>query len=361
VLSVRAGQRGQVGGLLHGHSGSGQSVLMEPYEAVEANNRISELREEEQREVARVLRELTEELRRHGESLTEAFEAVGLCDLVRAGARWRSICGRRPRNGTRKGGCASARGAIRCWPRRSRTGAQRWLPLDLEMDRERPVLLVSGPNMGGKSVVLKTVGLLTLMARAGLHVPAADGTDLPVTDGVYVDLGDEQSIEGDLSTFAGHLRNISLLWEKATRDSLVLLDELGGGTDPEDGAAMAMAVLEGMAERGALTIATTHMSALKLYAGEQPRMQNAAMEFDAVSLSPRFRLKVGEAGWSRAFDIARRIVSDPDFLTRAERFRSPLQLHLDRWLSEVDEEKRKLEAERQLSRKSRRSCARPSS
>jgi DNA mismatch repair protein MutS2 len=184
------------------------------------------------------------------------------------------------------------------------------------------------------------------MARAGLHIPAADGSSLPMVDDLFVDLGDEQSIEGDLSTFAGHLRNVGTLWQEATAESMVLLDELGGGTDPEEGSALAMALLEGMARRGTLTVATTHLSSVKFFVSEQPKMQNAAMEFDSVSMAPRFRLKLGEPGGSRAFEIARRILGRSDLLQAAEGYRSPLLVQMDRIMAQTDEERRRLEQER---------------
>jgi DNA mismatch repair protein MutS2 len=346
VLSVRSHHRAQLPGLIHGHSQSGQSVLLEPMEAVEANNRVAEAREDEHYEEVRILGELTGTLREHAPDLDRAFGVVGELDLVRAATclaldqraeapalneqgRLRVVRGRHPLLAE-----AEARGGAKV------------VPLDLDMNVSDPVLLVSGPNMGGKTVALKTVGLLVLMARAGLFVPAADGTDLPLVDEVFVDLGDEQSIEGDLSTFAGHLRNIGEMWEKAGESSLVILDELGGGTDPEEGAALGMALLEGLAERGTLTVATTHLTAVKLFAADRAGMRNAAMEFDPLSMTPRFRLVIGEPGTSRAFDIARRILPRLDLLDRAERYRSPLLIQMEELFGRIDAERARVEAER---------------
>lgn len=346
VLSVRTHARGRLAGLVHGRSSSGQSVLVEPLEAVETNNRVAEAKDDEKQEEARVLRELTDGLRSGAESFERAHEAVGLCDLIRAQARLALDLRAEPPALNEQGTLRLVQGRHPILADAESRGGAKVVPLDLELEPDSPVLLVSGPNMGGKSVALKTIGLLVLMARSGLHVPASDGTDLPLADDVFVDLGDEQSIEGDLSTFAGHLKNVGDLWQKATSRSLVLLDELGGGTDPEEGAALAMALLEGLAERGALTIATTHLTSVKLFVAEQPRMQNASMAFDSATLTPRFQLLVGEPGRSRAFDIARSILPASDFLERAERFRSPLLIQMDRLLGQVDEEKVKLQAER---------------
>ncbi len=343
VLSVRSGKRGELPGLLHGRSSSGQSLLIEPLEAVDTNNRVADASEEEKLEEARVLRELSGLLREHAESLTTAHGAVGILDCIRAQARVAIDLRAEPPAVNDTGVLRIVRGRHPILAEAEGRGGPPVVPLQLEMSSGRPVLLISGPNMGGKTVALKTVGLLVLMARAGLHVPAADGTDLPLVDDLFVDLGDEQSIEGDLSTFAGHLRNMGEMWDHATPRSLVILDELGGGTDPEDGSALGMAMLGGMSERGTMTLATTHLSPVKLFAAEHPAMQNAAMEFDAVSMTPLYRLRIGEPGWSRAFDIARRILHSDDLLSRAEKYRSPLQVRMDELLGAIDSEKRRLE------------------
>ena len=346
VLSVRSHQRSLLPGLLHGRSQSGQSVLVEPLEAVEANNRVAEAREEEKREEVRVLQELTEELRARGADLAAGFEAVGILDLIRAEARVALDLRAEAPQLNDKGRLRIVHGRHPILVEAEARGGAPVVPLDLEIDRGAPVLLVSGPNMGGKTVAMKTVGLIVLMARAGLHVPAADGTDLPVVDSVFVDLGDEQSIEGDLSTFAGHLRNIGAMWDEATPRSLAILDELGGGTDPEEGAALAMALLEGLAARGTLTLATTHLTAVKLFAADRPGMQNAAMEFDPRTQAPRFLLRIGEPGTSRAFDIARRLLPGTDLLDRAEQYRSPLLVQMEELFGRVEAERRRVEEER---------------
>ncbi len=346
VLSVRSHHRAVFPGLIHGHSQSGQSVLLEPLEAVEANNRVADAREDEHFEEARILRELTDLLREHAEELDCAFGVVGELDLVRAATRLALDQRAEAPTLNGNGRLRVVRGRHPLLAEAEIRGGAKVVPLDLDMNTGEPVLLVSGPNMGGKTVALKTVGLLVLMARAGLFVPAADGTDLPLVDEVFVDLGDEQSIEGDLSTFAGHLRNIGEMWEKAGGTSLVILDELGGGTDPEEGAALGMALIEGLAARGTLTLATTHLTAVKLFVSDRAGMRNGAMEFDPLAMTPRFRLVIGEPGTSRAFDIARRILPRLDLLDRAERYRSPLLVQMEELFGRIDAERVRIEAER---------------
>jgi DNA mismatch repair protein MutS2 len=348
VLSVRAAARSVVPGLVHGRSHSGQSLLLEPLEAVEMNNRVAEARDEERQEVVRILHELTGHLREETESLSRSWSVAGLLDLVRAQALLALELRAEPPELNEEGYVRLVQARHPILAEAEAKGGVPVVPLSLELFPERPVLVISGPNMGGKTVALKTVGLLLLMARAGLHVPAADGTSLPLADDLFVDLGDEQSIEGDVSTFAGHLRNVKDLWEGAGPRSIVLLDELGGGTDPEEGSALAMALLEGMARRGTMTLATTHLTSVKFFVSEQPKMQNAAMEFDSVSMSPRFRLKLGEPGGSRAFEIARRILGRSDLLQAAEGYRSPLLVQMDQVLAQADGERRRLEEERKL-------------
>lgn len=346
VLSVRSHHRTLFPGLVHGHSQSGQSVLLEPLEAVDANNRVAEAREDERYEEARILRELTDLLRERAADLGRAFAVVGELDLVRASTRLALDQRAEAPALNANGRLRVVRGRHPILAAAETRGGTKVVPLDLDMDTKDPVLLVSGPNMGGKTVALKTVGLLVLMARAGLFVPAADGTDLPLVDEVFVDLGDEQSIEGDLSTFAGHLRNIGETWEHAGSSSLVILDELGGGTDPEEGAALAMALIEGLAARGTLTLATTHLTAVKLFVADRAGMRNAAMEFDPISMTPRFRLAIGEPGTSRAFDIARRILPRLDLLDRAERYRAPLLVQMEELFGRIDAERVRVEGER---------------
>lgn len=346
VVSIRTQQRALFPGILHGRSQTGQSLHLEPLEALDANNLVAESSEDVRREEIRLRRELTSLLRDSAPALMETIDAITTLDLVRAGARLALELGAEPPSLNERGVLRIVSGRHPLLVEIERRGGAPVVPLEVEIEGARSVLVVSGPNMGGKTVALKTIGLLTLMARAGLFVPAAPGTDLPLVDDVFVDLGDEQSVESDLSTFAGHLRNIGEVWEKASARSLVLLDELGGGTDPEEGGAIAMALLAGLAQRGSLTLATTHLTSIKLFVETQPKMQNGSMEFDSVSLRPRFRLRMGEAGRSRAFEIARRLLPGSTLLQEAEQFRSRGLIELDRISQRLETEQRALEEER---------------
>lgn len=347
VLSVRARERARLPGILHGRSQTGQSVLLEPLEALEANNTVADRREEVRYEEVRVLVELSDTLRLASESLRRSLEVVGVLDFVRAAAQVALELRAEAPDTNREGRLRIVGGRHPLLAEAEARGGNPVVPLDLELLSEEPVLVISGPNMGGKTVALKTIGLLTLMARAGLFVPASPGTDLPLVDDLFVDLGDEQSIEEDLSTFAGHLRNIGEVWARATRGSLVLLDELGGGTDPEEGGALAIALLEELSARHCLTVSTTHLTSVKLFAEGRSGLRNAAMEFDSASLRPRYSIRIGEAGRSRAFDIARRILPDSALLEAAERHRSPLLAELDSLHARLDAERERVSSERE--------------
>ncbi|MER3469458.1 MAG: endonuclease MutS2, partial [Thermoflexus sp.] len=198
------------------------------------------------------------------------------------------------------------------------------------------MLILTGPNTGGKTVALKTVGLLAIMAQSGLHIPAAEGSRLPVFDGIYADIGDEQSIEQNLSTFSAHLLNILGFLERATERSLVLLDELGAGTDPTEGAALARALLEHFHARRSTTLVATHFPELKLWAQTTPGAINASMEFDPETLAPTYRLRIGLPGRSNAFLIARRLGLPEALIARAQQYVAPEALHLETLLAEAE-------------------------
>lgn len=345
VLAVRAQDRSRLPGIVHGHSGSGQTIFLEPLQVLERNNGIAEMEARELQERVAILRELTQAVRARREEIAESDEAAADLDLLRArAALGRDLDGRMPvwndgerlrLVGARHPLLADAAGR----------GGSPVVPLDLEVSGEARTLILSGPNMGGKTVALKTAGLLVAMAQAALPIPAADGTDLPFVDGLFADLGDEQSIEQETSTFAGHLRNLGLAWQGATSRSLVLLDELGGGTDPDEGTALGRAALELLTERGCLLLATTHLIGLKMLAHEHPRMANAAMEFDPATQKPTYRLRPGAPGRSRAFELARRVLPADELLERAERYRNRLTAALDELLSDLEQKRGQLTEE----------------
>ncbi len=345
LLAVRNQDRGRLPGIVHSHSKTGQTVFLEPLTAVEQNNAISGLEAEEQEECLRILRELCSTVQERVGEITEGYEATAELDLVRAKARFGLDLGcRKPIfNADRLLRLVGARHPLLAAASGGSHGTV--VPLDLEMSPEGSTLLVSGPNMGGKTVALKTVGLLCLMAQSGIPIPAEAGTDLPWLDSLFVDLGDEQSIERDTSTFAAHLQNLAVAFREATERSLVLIDELGGGTDPEEGAALGRALIELMTERGTLLLATTHLIGLKIVAHEDPRMRNAAMEFDAETERPTYRLCLGSPGRSRAFELARQILPGGELLERAETYRTRWSAAFDEVLAQLERRRAELDQE----------------
>ncbi|MDQ8155084.1 MAG: endonuclease MutS2 [Gemmatimonadota bacterium] len=315
VIPVRREGAKGTGGIVHDTSASGATVFIEPPAAVEAGNRIRELAIEEQREIERVLRELTDTLRPHHAALELSLEALVALDALAARARYALAARCLP-----SVLCAPAEGfAIHNGrhPLLLARGAD-VVPFDLTMLSGERTLLVSGPNTGGKTVLLKALALLSLMAQSGIPAPVGPESRLAAFDGVFADIGDEQSIEASLSTFSAHLKNHTEIVCDATPASLVLVDELGSGTDPLEGAALGGAILEALTPRGTLTIATTHLGALKELAQEVPGVVNASLQFDAVALAPTYRLIKGIPGRSYGLSIARRLEMPAAVIARAE-------------------------------------------
>jgi len=315
VMPMRREARGYVGGIVHDSSGTGATIFVEPPAAVEFGNRVRELEIEEQREVDRVLRELTDQLRPSHDAMLATFDALVALDSLYARARY----------------AIDARCAVVtfCAPHEGLAivdGRHPLLlsrgiavvPFDLTLAPEERTLLVSGPNTGGKTVLLKAIGLLTMMAQSGVPAPVGATTRLPVFDDVFADVGDEQSLEASLSTFSAHLKNQGEILRLASDASLVLVDELGSGTDPSEGAALGGAILETLTQRGTMTVATTHLGQLKLLATEVAGVVNASLQFDAVQLAPSYRLLKGVPGRSYGISIARRLALPENVLQRAE-------------------------------------------
>jgi DNA mismatch repair protein MutS2 len=306
VVPVRSELRGKVKGVLHGASGTGQTVYIEPLDTIDQNNELGALREREEAEIAAILAELTDRLRQEGDAVARLVDGLGRLDFAAAKAHL-----------SREFDCVAPEvgedGRLELDAARHllleanlRSLGRGVVPMSLELDAARRVLVISGPNAGGKTVVLKTVGLCAAMAQSGLHVPAR-AARLPVFDDVLVDIGDHQSLAANLSTFSAHVRNIAGMIETLPRRALVLLDEIGTGTDPDEGAAIAIAVLERLRAAGAYVIATTHYNRLKMYASRSEGVGNAAVEFDEATLEPTYRLLVGLAGSSSGIEIARRL------------------------------------------------------
>ncbi len=308
VIVVRRDRMRGLDGIVHGQSGSGASVVIEPSTIVPLNNELAELRAAEEAEILRILTELTAAVRRSVPELRANEDALAELDLFRASGVLSRDLGCTPALPSPDGGIVVRRGRhpLLEIANSGRPGAT--IPLDLELGGEAArTLVITGPNTGGKTVALKTVGLFALLHQSGLHLPAAEGTRFPVFEDVFADIGDEQSIEASLSTFSSHLAHVVRVLGSSGPATLVLLDELGVGTDPDEGAALGKAVLRELTARGALTIVTTHYGSLKTFAHESEGMQNASLEFDRESLAPTYRFLPGVPGSSEAISIARRL------------------------------------------------------
>jgi DNA mismatch repair protein MutS2 len=300
VIPIRADSRGKVKGIVHDASGSGQTLFVEPLVAVEMGNAWREAQLAETAEIERILDELSALVASQAEPLLQTLDALARFDFWSAKARLAE----------EMDGIAAeiaGRPEVVLLGARHPGIAGRVVPIDIRLGGDYTALLITGPNTGGKTVALRTLGLLCLMHQAGLHVPADTGSRLPVLDDIYADIGDEQSVAQSLSTFSGHMRSIVRIVEAAGPNKLVLLDELGAGTDPTEGSALAQALLDNFIKSGALVAATTHYAELKLYAHTTPQARNANVEFDVETLRPTYKLTIGLPGRSQAFAIAERL------------------------------------------------------
>lgn len=315
VIPIRREARGVVGGLVHDVSGSGATLFVEPPAAIEACNRIRELESEERREVDRILLDLSDAIRPLSEALRDTLDALVELDTVYARARYALHFGC---EGVRmRAAGAGFRVANGRHPLLLSQGVA-VVPFDLTMEPGERTMLISGPNTGGKTVLLKALALMSAMVQSGVPAPAAAESEIAIYDDVFADIGDEQSIEASLSTFSAHVRNLGEILRSATAQSLVVIDELGSGTDPLEGAALGGAILEALTTRGSMTVATTHLGALKELATEVQGVVNASLEFDAAALAPTYRLVKGIPGRSYGLSIARRLKLPDDVLQRAE-------------------------------------------
>ena len=300
VVPVKADHKGAVPGLVHDISASGMTLFVEPMAAVKANNELRELAAKERLEIERILAELSADCAEHKEDIATSYELLVRLDLIFGKAKL-----------TYKLDCQEAsmepKGIVLRRARHPLLDQATAVPIDLELGENYDTLVITGPNTGGKTVSLKTIGLLSVMHQCGLHIPAADGSNLPVFRNILADIGDEQSIEQSLSTFSAHMTNIVSILADCDERSLLLFDELGAGTDPTEGAALAIAVIEHARRMGAMIAATTHYAELKVYATNEARVQNASCEFDVETLRPTYRLLVGIPGKSNAFAISKRL------------------------------------------------------
>lgn len=329
VVPVKAAFRQQIPGLVHDSSASSQTLFVEPAEVVELNNEIRELELEEAKEIKRILFELSQELKKAAEPLFLACNEIRLIDFAIAKAELaRKYKAVKPEFGAAALRLSQARHPL--------LDPKKVVPLDLALDDDILQLLITGPNTGGKTICLKTIALLQVMAQSGLHIPANADSKLKIYSKIMVDIGDEQSVKLNLSTFSAHMRKIITILENVDSESLVILDELGSGTDPSEGAALARAVLETLLAKGAATFASTHYRELKIYALEKPGVENAACEFDSVSMLPTYRLLVKAAGVSNAFTISENLGLNHDIIALAQTYLTNENLNFDRALTEVE-------------------------
>ncbi len=332
VIPVKAESRGHIKGLVHDTSNSGSTLFVEPLFVIEANNNIQRLENEEKREIERILSELTEEVAVYAPVLTVAYRSLLTLDYIFAKARYSyeyDMC--EPYIAEKK--LVEIKHA-----RHPLISKDIMVPLDISMDSDTDTIIVTGPNTGGKTVFLKTLGLMALMTKAGMHLPC-DSAKVFVFDRVYADIGDEQSIEQSLSTFSSHLKNNKNIISAADSKSLVLFDELGSGTDPSEGAALAIAIIEKVRSNGSFVACTTHYSELKTFALEQAGIKNASFEFDLETLSPTYRLNVGIPGKSYAFEISKHLGLQDDVIANAKSHISQEVKRFDRVVDELLREK----------------------
>ncbi|MDR1620501.1 MAG: endonuclease MutS2 [Clostridiales bacterium] len=340
VLPVKQEHRMQVPGLIHDQSGSGATVFIEPMAVAELGNEYKRLSGLEEEEIARILAELTALCQPYADELCQSIGILGELDRIFAKASFaRGMCAKEAN--------ISQQGVIRIKVgRHPLIDKDKVVPINLLMGDTINTLIITGPNTGGKTVTLKTIGLFALMTQAGLFIPAEEGSSMKIFGAVYADIGDEQSIEQSLSTFSSHMKNIVHTLENANENALVLLDEVGAGTDPVEGAALAMSILDELHARGCITIATTHYSEIKAFALSRPGMENASMEFDVDKLSPTYRLFIGIPGKSNAFEIAERLGLQPNVVKNARAFLKREDIQFEDVIQQAQAQQKKADEER---------------
>ena len=340
VIPVKQEYRSFFPGMVHDQSKGGATLFIEPQGVVELNNKLRELEVEEQLEIARILAELSSRVAEHYREIRSNLELLIKLDFIMAKGKLScKMHASEPK--------IDIDGELRLISaRHPLIEYKKAVPVDIRIGGDYRTLIITGPNTGGKTVSLKTAGLLVMMAQSGLHIPASHASTLPIFGEVFADIGDEQSIEQSLSTFSSHMKNIVSIIDKASYDSLVLVDELGAGTDPTEGAALAIAILERFYDSGALTMATTHYNELKKYALATSGVENAAMEFDVETLTPTYRLLIGVPGKSNAFEISKKLGLSESVIERASEHIKHGDMEFENVISSIEDDKRKAAADR---------------
>ena len=341
VIPVKSEHKRHLRGFIHSESATGQTVYIEPEQTLELNNEIVTLGFAEKREIERLLRDLTKLVGKESDKLIEALRTIAYIDSLFARAKYSiEILGAFPSiDGKGKFVVNDSRHPLLL----KKHGRDDTIPLNVELNNQK-VVVITGPNAGGKTVVLKTIGLLSLLLQSGVHIPVNPDSNFHIFNNVLIDIGDEQSLEDDLSTFSSHLNNLKNILNQADDNSLVLLDEIGTGTDPTEGSALAAAVLLKLRDNGALVFASTHHGSLKIIANNEIKFVNAAMEFDHEKLAPTYKFKLGTPGSSYAFEIARRRGLDDKILETASGFMESDKYKLEVFLSDLETKSHKIEA-----------------
>ncbi|MDU7298822.1 MAG: endonuclease MutS2, partial [Finegoldia magna] len=340
VIPVKVSHKSSFKGIVHDHSSSGQTVYIEPMEVVELNNELRMLEAEEREEIIRILKEISDRVYDAKDSIFVDQDVLSRLDFIFAKAKYAiEIDATNPKLNTN--GYFNFKNA-----RHPLLDKKKVVPISIYLGDDYNTLVITGPNTGGKTVTLKTVGLITLMAQSGILIPVDENSEVAIFDNIFTDIGDEQSIEQSLSTFSAHMKNIVHIVNNITFNSLVLFDELGAGTDPTEGAALAIAILRIFLDKSIRTIATTHYSQLKIFALTEKYVKNGSVEFDVNTLSPTYKLRIGIPGKSNAFEISRRLGLDDDIINNAKEILSQEDKDFEDVLSDIESEKKQIDEDK---------------